>query len=481
MDKSQAMSASGLFLAISAFIKLYHKSKRTRTKEAEKKRIEESKETTTKRPQQPLQPLRRTDSLRHYDLERESCDQLGIEKVEHLSEWVERPEGKQAKFIVSPLLRSSEKKGKAKDIYTGDKYLPENSFVKPGAFLPGERFYNDLEELQQCTKYMKAGPRKYLYFSPDEVTAAIVTCGGLCPGLNVVIRELVMTLWYNYGVRKIWGVKWGYQGIYGDEEYWQRLTPEYVRDIHQLGGTVLGSSRGGFEVEQIDQAIKCMERRGINHMYCVGGDGTHRGIKAMAERLRKLKYRISLVGIPKTIDNDICVIDKTFGFDSAVEAAQAAIESGNVEANSALFGVGLVKLMGRDAGHIAMHASLANRDVNVCLVPEFKFDLYGKFGLLEYICTRLKRKNHIVLVTGEGAGVAIRDHKLTSVVRDPSGNIKPPDIGGFLKKEIVDYGKEKHNMEITLKYIDPTYMIRTVKANSADKKLCSYLYIYIYI
>jgi 6-phosphofructokinase 1 len=214
-------------------------------------------------------------------------------------------------------------------------------------------------------------------------------------------------------------------------------------------------------------------------VFCIGGDGTHRGMLSLVKAAHRKNQRIAFIGIPKTIDNDIAIIDKSFGFDSAVEVAQLAIKAADVEANSAEYGVGLVKVMGRNAGHIAMIASLSSRDVNLCLVPEFKFDIFGPKGVLEYVCNRLKAKNHCVIVCGEGAGNACSDGLKLITERgyklhaDPSGNIYPPDIGGLLKDEIPKYAKEKHGMNVNLKYIDPTYMIRAVPAIPSDKHLCS--------
>ncbi|EGR34352.1 phosphofructokinase, putative [Ichthyophthirius multifiliis] len=324
------------------------------------------------------------------------------------------------------------------------------------------------ESIDQSKRYLRAGPRKHNYFDPKNVKVAIVTCGGLCPGLNVVIREIYMCLYYNYGVREIYGIKYGYKGFYQYE--WEKLNIEIVRDIQRQGGTILGTSRGGFDKEKI---VENLIKHGVNHVYCLGGDGTHKGINALFQELKARKLSISIVGIPKTIDNDIPIIDKSFGFETSVEQAVKAIQSAYVEANCVENGVGLVRLMGRAAGFIAMEATNASRDVNLCLVPEFKFNLYGEKGVLEHVCYVLKQKKGCVIVVAEGAGDAVLDAKVEkSGEKDASGNVKLSDIGMFLSKEIVEYGKKKKNMEITLKYINPTYMIRTVPANALDRKMC---------
>ena len=320
-----------------------------------------------------------------------------------------------------------------------NRFLPLQSCINGGTFTLADRQYKSEAELLSAKRYLKAGPRTHLYYDPNKVKAAIVTCGGLCPGENVVIRELVMMLWYSYGVKEIYGVKYGYEGFWKEKDgqsCYVRLVPSLapflkeapkdilaVKDIHNLGGTILASSRGGFDGDKIADAL---QKRGINQVYAIGGDGTHRGLLALSKILKKRKIEISLIGIPKTIDNDMPLIDKTFGFDSAVEIAMWAIQCADVEANSAEYGVGLVKVMGRTAGHIAVNASLANRDVNVCLIPEFPFDMYGPKGVLEYVIKRLKERRHCVIVAAEGASVGMRDVNLgIEKHTDASGNVIP--------------------------------------------------------
>jgi 6-phosphofructokinase 1 len=215
-----------------------------------------------------------------------------------------------------------------------------------------------------------------------------------------VIRELVMTLYYNYGVRAIFGIKFGYRGFYDDE--WEELTPKKVVDIHHLGGTILGSSRGGFDLKRM---MKAITSKGVNQIFVIGGDGTHRGVHALFQEISRQHLKVAICAIPKTIDNDIPIIDKSFGFETAVEEATKAIYSGHTESKAAQYGIGLIKLMGRSAGFIAMHASLASRDVNVCLVPEFKFDLGGPRGLLSYVHQRLQARGRCTIVVAEGAGI----------------------------------------------------------------------------
>lgn len=280
----------------------------------------------------------------------------------------------------------------------GGGFMSEKAFNKP----------DDVYTFEDHS-YIKAGPRLHIAFQPETVKVAIVTCGGLCPGksndnsgLNVVIRELVMSLWFNYGVKTIYGIKWGYAGFYEDNmKNWINLTPNVVTDIHHQGGTILGTSRGGFDADKI---IEALVKNEINMVFSIGGDGTHRGIAALNEEIIKRNLKIVLGGIPKTIDNDIPLIDRSFGFESSIEEAVKVISSANVEANCVHNGIGLVKLFGRACGFIALQSTQASRDVNICLIPEAKFNLYGENGLLGFIFKRLKIKGHCVIVVAEGAG-----------------------------------------------------------------------------
>ncbi|GAB4838963.1 ATP-dependent 6-phosphofructokinase 7 [Ancistrocladus abbreviatus] len=310
--------------------------------------------------------------------------------------------------------------------------------------------------------FRRQGPRQKVYFESDEVKACIVTCGGLCPGLNTVIRELVCGLDHMYGVKDILGIEGGYRGFYARNTI--QLTPKSVNHIHRRGGTVLGTSRGGHITSKIVDSI---QDRGINQVYIIGGDGTQKGASLIYEEVRRRGLKVVVAGIPKTIDNDIPIIDKSFGFDTAVEEAQRAINAAHVEAESAENGIGLVKLMGRHSGFIAMYASLANRDVDCCLIPESPFYLEGPGGLFEYIDTRLKENGHMVIVIAEG----VAD---TMDAIDPSGNKILKDAGLWMAQSIKDHFA-KIKQTINLKYIDPTYMIRAIPSNASDNVYCTLL------
>ncbi|KAM3195417.1 hypothetical protein ACQJBY_071502 [Aegilops geniculata] len=317
--------------------------------------------------------------------------------------------------------------------------------------------------------FRRAGPRQRVYFEPDEVHACIVTCGGLCPGLNTVIREIVCGLSDMYGVTRILGIQGGYKGFYARNTI--DLTPKSVNDIHKRGGTILGSSRGGHDTMKIVDSI---QYRGINQVYVIGGDGSQRGAGVIFEEVRKRGLKVAVAGIPKTIDNDIPVIDKSFGFDSAVEEAQRAINAAHVEAGSADNGIGLVKLMGRYSGFIAHYATLASRDVDCCLIPESPFYLEGEGGLFKYIEKRLKENGHMVIVVAEGAGQKLIAENMKEMAQDASGNALLLDVGLWLSQKINEHFK-KNKTTINLKYIDPTYMIRAIPSNASDNVYCTLL------
>ncbi|KAJ7958844.1 ATP-dependent 6-phosphofructokinase [Quillaja saponaria] len=318
------------------------------------------------------------------------------------------------------------------------------------------------------THLRRAGPRQKVYFNSDEVHACIVTCGGLCPGLNTVIREIVCGLSYMYGVNKVLGIDGGYRGFYAKNTV--TLTPKVVNDIHKRGGTILGTSRGGHDTSKIVDSI---QDRGINQVYIIGGDGTQKGAAVIYEEIRRRGLKVSVAGIPKTIDNDIPVIDKSFGFDTAVEEAQRAINAAHVEATSTENGVGVVKLMGRFSGFIAMYATLASRDVDCCLIPESPFYLEGKGGLLEFVEKRLKENGHMVIVIAEGAGQDLLSECLNE--QDASGNKMLQDVGLWISHRIKDHFARQNKMVLTLKYIDPTYMIRAIPSNASDNVYCTLL------
>jgi len=317
-----------------------------------------------------------------------------------------------------------------------------------------------------------AGPRKTIYFDPSKVKAAIVTSGGLCPGINDVIRSLVMELYYRYGVRNIIGIKYGFQGLiprYGHDV--MELDPDIVKDIHTLGGSILSASRG---IQDTDLVVDALERMNISILFCIGGDGTMRGAEIITEEIIRRNKKISIVGIPKTIDNDLMFIERSFGFDTAIQEAVKVIQCAHVEAKGAPHGIGLVKLMGRQSGHIAASAALAQPDANFVLIPEIPFDLDGEKGFLRVLEHRLRERHHAVILVAEGAGQDLIRMNGTPVEYDPSGNIRLFDIGLFMKEQIERYFNAI-GMEINLKYIDPSYIIRSVTANASDSLYCGIL------
>lgn len=315
-----------------------------------------------------------------------------------------------------------------------------------------------------------AGPRKNIFFDPSKLRCALVTCGGLCPGLNDIIRAVVLEFYYRYGVRNIYGIKYGLQGFipeYGHDVI--DLTPECVSDILDKGGSVLGSSRGPQDIEAV---VDCLERMNISILFMIGGDGAIMAATRIADVITERGLNISVIGIPKTIDNDIYLVARSFGFDTAVDIATNAIKGAHNEAEAYPNGIGLIKLMGRHSGFIAATAALAQQDVNFVLIPEIDFDIEGPKGLLQTLERRLSLRNHAVIVVAEGAGQKF--FKNTEEQRDASGNVRLKDIGQFLKDEISNYFAAK-NIDISLKYIDPSYIIRSLPANANDSVFCSFL------
>lgn len=308
----------------------------------------------------------------------------------------------------------------------------------------------------------KAGPREKLFFNPATTRAALITCGGLCPGLNDVIRATVMVLWYRYGLKEVFGLRYGFEGLIASYNHEPIvLTPEVVEDIHKDGGTILGTSRGPQDPALM---VDFLTEREINILFTIGGDGTQRGTLAITREIKRRGHAISVIGIPKTIDNDILFTERTFGFETAVAMSQIPITSAHMEAKGVRNGIGIVKLMGRESGFIATYATLASSDVNLVLIPEIPFSLEKLFA---YLKERIIRKSHAVIVVAEGAG---QEH-VPAEGTDVSGNRKLGDIGLFLKKAITNYFQNQ-GIPITVKYINPSYTIRSAPASPDDSVLC---------
>ena len=353
-------------------------------------------------------------------------------------------------------------------------YSPVFKFVQDS-----ERILYDvsLDNFNRCKKsdeeplsFEKAGPRENIFFEPAKTKVGIVTCGGLCPGLNNVIRSLVNELSYRYGINRIIGIKYGFEGLVAKYNHpVVELNAHEVNYLHLIGGTILGTSRGTQDVGQI---VDTLEIQNINILFCIGGDGTLRGAHAIHEEIEKRKLKISVAGIPKTIDNDINLIDKSFGFETAFSIANDIIRNAHNEASGAYNGIALVKLMGRDSGFIAAHAALSIQEVNFVLIPEISFDLYGQRGFLRILKKRLEERHHAVIVVAEGAGQEFFDK--SEQVKDKSGNIKHQDIGVYLKEKIGEEFTEK-KFPYSIKYIDPSYIIRSAPANANDSKFCNLL------
>ena len=357
---------------------------------------------------------------------------------------------------LGPATYDSPLKGRISRFYNGE------------AISTGDRTqdFAQLEKIEDIEYFELAGPREKLFFNPAETTVGIVTCGGLCPGLNDVIRALTFCSLNSYGVKRVLGFKYGYEGLVAKYYHYPiELTTDNTDEIHEKGGTILKSSRGA---QNTDEIINTMIHYGVDILFTIGGDGTQRGARAIVEGVKKRDLPISVVGIPKTIDNDISLIQRSFGFETAVEATWDIITNAHSESKAYRNGVGLVKLMGRESGWIAASATLSNSSVNFCLVPEVPFDLEGPNGFLSHLKTRLLNKEHAVVVVAEGAG----QHLFDAIRgKDKSGNQKLQDIGDLLSDEINAYF-QKEGIEVNVKYFDPSYSIRSRRANANDSMYC---------
>lgn len=347
---------------------------------------------------------------------------------------------------------------------------PGINFLNPDELVLGSIITNDSKWLTRDQHLRVGAVRgnacKQIWWKPEEVKAAIVTCGGLCPGLNSIIREVTNTLWDNYGIRHILGMQGGYGGLSNPAENTPvELNPTVVSEIHMKGGSILKAGRGGFEPETI---CKELQRMGINMVFTVGGDGTQYASFQLFECARKNNVRVSIVGVPKSIDNDIVIFDRTFGFDSAVAKASQVIRNAWVEATSYEKGVGIVKLMGRDAGFVAMNAALASTIVDLVLIPEVSFKMED---VLEYVDATLNAKNFMVIAVAEGAG---QDHVSTGE-KDATGHTKYGDIGVFLKDTVAAHLKKQGCGDGSVIYIDPSYMIRSCPVTPNDHIYCARL------
>jgi len=359
-------------------------------------------------------------------------------------------------LIDSPIFNYASSKALQKVIQEEHTHVLKNITATPNGNINQDQSY-----------FEKATPSSKIFFEPAKTRVAIVTCGGICPGLNDVIRSLVLTLHHWYKVDDVLGIRFGYDGLSSEPLVEpMKLTIDNVSDIHDLGGTMIGSSRGCPPVPEI---VDTLCRLDVNILFCLGGDGTLRGAHDISQEISQRDLPISIVGIPKTIDNDVYYVHRSFGFQTAVEEAKKVLHCAHVEAKCAYNGIGLVKLMGRDAGFIAAAATKASGDVNFCLIPEVKFKLYGEGGFLDVLKKRILERGHAVIAVAEGAGTELIGESSNV---DASGNKLHNDIGPFLKSEIKKAFKE-WGVETSVKYIDPSYIIRSVKANSDDSIFCA--------
>ncbi|MDY6967843.1 MAG: ATP-dependent 6-phosphofructokinase [Spirochaetota bacterium] len=353
---------------------------------------------------------------------------------------------------------------------SGSQFISDNSRVLYDVSIKSNKKQNNNKPE---ISFEKAGPREKIYFDPSKVRAAIITCGGLCPGFNNVIRAIVTESFYMYKSCTIFGFPYGYHGLNPENGYKPiELNPNNVKDIHNSGGTILGSSRGG--TDDMDKIVDTLERFNINILYAIGGDGTLRGAHEIAKIALKRKLNLSVIGVPKTIDNDLSYVQRSFGFETAFSKAVDSVNAAHVEAKGAPNGIGLVKVMGRHSGFIAASATLATSEVNFVLIPEVPFDIEGENGLLAHIEKRLANRYHAVICVAEGAAQDLIIKDPSHQKKDASGNLKLADIGLYLQNRIQRYF-DSRNITINLKYIDPSYIIRSAPANPNDSIFCTIL------
>lgn len=350
----------------------------------------------------------------------------------------------------------------------GTRFISNNARITVDVEI--ETMEGFIKKKQPLPSFEQTGPREKIYFDPSKLKCAISTCGGLCPGLNDIIRSIVLELYHIYQVRNIYGIRHGLQGFIPDYGHdIMDLNPGSVSGIQDAGGSILGSSRG---TQDIGMVVDCLERMNVGILFMVGGDGTLMASKRIADEILTRKLKISVICIPKTIDNDIFLVSRSFGFDTAVDIATLAIKGAHNEAAAYPYGIGLIKLMGRHSGFLAATAALAQQDANFVLIPEVDIFLYGKTGFLQALENRIKLRKHAVIIVAEGAGQNFFDDQENQY--DASGNLVLKDIGVYLKDKIAQYFKEKE-IPISLKYIDPSYIIRSLPANANDSVFCGFL------
>ena len=344
---------------------------------------------------------------------------------------------------------------------------PIKRVISDSLRVPEHIVYKIDSEINQGLQFELAGPREKLFFDAKHTKAGIVTCGGLCPGLNDVIRSLYLELTHAYGVKEVYGFRGGYRGLDPDTPSEPiLLTHEFVDDIHQEGGTVLGTSRGPVDVVK---AVDNLIARGINILFTIGGDGTQRGGNALFQEAKKRGHALAVVGIPKTVDNDVAFVSRTFGYLTAVQEAARVLDRAHIEARSVENGISLVKLMGRNAGFIAAGATVSSQDVNFTLIPEVPFKLEGEGGFLNALKQRILSRKHALVVVAEGAGQDLLQDADSGF--DASGNALLKDIGMYMKGKIETYFKEE-KIPVIMRYFDPNYLIRSSRANAEDSILC---------
>jgi len=282
-------------------------------------------------------------------------------------------------YIVSPLLGNNS----YRSVYGGEGFLPENTFVFYNSFVMSNSTFNPAIQIDMAKKFLRGGPRKHIFFHPNKERACIVSAGALVPGANTLLRELVMSLYYNYGLKDIVGLKYGFNGM---NEKLVKLNPETTKNIHNFGGNILGTT-GNSDYSDLDiqDFIDMLVEKQVSMLFVIGGLAEMVVLNRIYKEIKKKMIKIVCCGVPSTTDKEFPIFDSTPGFSSAVEGAQQCISIGAVEARSTEYGLSIIKLNGKNSGYAAVYSALSSRDVDICIVPEFNFELYGDTGLLSYI------------------------------------------------------------------------------------------------
>ena len=338
---------------------------------------------------------------------------------------------------------------------------------------------------QPVPAFLEAGPRRMLFHEPQSVRAVVVTSGGLAPGLNCVVHGIVTRHWNTYGVNAarrggIFGIYDGFVGLYNKplDKTPASLRPEITEPWLDRGGSMLGARR--FHEQELgelaDQITANLALNDINILYVIGGDGS---LKVAHEIAQRAKARnISVVGIPKTMDNDVLWVWQSFGFNTAVQKAAEVVNTMHAEAESTRR-VGLIELFGAESGFVAANATLASGHVDLVLVPEIFLALCPQQcealldRFIEYLSqtVRSKERAHAIVVLAEGVGELFKQRQVKLGGQPVSGKNFAGELRDFLQGGL----KDPLGRVVDVFVNQPRHNIRAVPANAYDQIYCARL------